>query len=71
MESACLRMEELRIDAKHLGVQFHGKALGQFTLSMGIAVFPEHGATGEILLKAADEALYRAKHSGRDRVNTA
>ncbi|MDZ7643925.1 MAG: diguanylate cyclase [Woeseiaceae bacterium] len=36
-------------------------------LSMGIAELDNHGAL-ESLLHAADEALYRAKHSGRNRV---
>ena len=39
------------------------------TVSIGIASYPEHD-TGEIkgLLLRADQALYRAKHAGRDRV---
>jgi diguanylate cyclase (GGDEF)-like protein len=37
-------------------------------LSLGVAVFPEHGATPDALLRAADAALYRAKKEGRDRV---
>jgi len=36
------------------------------TVSVGIAVFPEHGATGAAVLEAADDALYAAKASGRD-----
>jgi diguanylate cyclase (GGDEF)-like protein len=36
------------------------------TVSVGIAVFPEHGATGAAVLEAADDALYVAKASGRD-----
>ncbi|MCC6201707.1 MAG: GGDEF domain-containing protein [Gammaproteobacteria bacterium] len=35
--------------------------------SIGIAYFPEQAATEETLMKHADGALYRAKHSGRDR----
>lgn len=35
--------------------------------SMGIAVFPEHGADAITLFKAADMALYHAKFLGRDR----
>lgn len=36
------------------------------TVSVGIAVFPEHGTTASLLLRKADEALYEVKESGRD-----
>ncbi|GLZ76637.1 hypothetical protein Afil01_14440 [Actinorhabdospora filicis] len=36
------------------------------TISMGIAIFPDHGETGAAVLAAADEALYAAKAAGRD-----
>lgn len=36
------------------------------TVSIGIAVFPEHGANAQQVLDAADEALYAAKNAGRD-----
>jgi diguanylate cyclase (GGDEF)-like protein/putative nucleotidyltransferase with HDIG domain len=36
-------------------------------ISFGIAVFPHHAETGSSLMRTADEALYRAKHEGRDR----
>ena len=38
------------------------------TVSMGIAAYPGNGLAPAELLRAADEALYRAKDSGRDRV---
>ena len=38
------------------------------TISIGAAIFPEHGDTLDALLSRADEALYRAKEGGRDRV---
>jgi two-component system, cell cycle response regulator len=40
------------------------------TISIGVSAHPEDGATAEVLLRRADEALYRAKKSGRDRVLT-
>jgi diguanylate cyclase (GGDEF)-like protein len=36
------------------------------TVSIGVAVYPEHGQTGAAVLEAADDALYAAKASGRD-----
>jgi two-component system cell cycle response regulator len=36
------------------------------TVSIGIAVYPDHGNTGEAVLEAADDALYQAKAAGRD-----
>jgi diguanylate cyclase (GGDEF)-like protein/putative nucleotidyltransferase with HDIG domain len=37
------------------------------TVSFGVAAYPNHGATSDQLLKAADQALYVAKELGRDR----
>jgi len=36
------------------------------SLSIGIAMYPEHGDTAEALLRAADSALYDAKDRGRN-----
>ncbi len=38
------------------------------SISIGVACCPEHGEEGVALLKRADEALYQAKKSGKDRV---
>ena len=38
------------------------------TVSIGVSTLPVDGVTGEGLLKAADENLYRAKHGGRNKV---
>src|SRR5213593_4538936 len=40
LKSAGLRMEELRIDAKHLAIQHYRKALGQFTLPIALHFCP-------------------------------
>ncbi len=34
------------------------------SISIGIAVYPEHGATNDVLLKHADSAMYNAKRNG-------
>jgi diguanylate cyclase (GGDEF)-like protein/PAS domain S-box-containing protein len=62
------RAERLCEHVRHLNIRFEGQALKAVTLSLGIAVFPENGSTSAEILKAADTALYRAKHEGRDRV---
>jgi diguanylate cyclase (GGDEF)-like protein len=38
------------------------------TLSFGIATFPAHGASADVLLRVSDRALYAAKAAGRNRV---
>lgn len=68
LEETRLRAEELRKGVKKLLVYHLGKLLGKCTISLGVAVFPEHGFTRDELLKNADDALYRAKNEGRDRV---
>ncbi len=37
------------------------------TISFGLAIYPDHGETAASLLRCADEALYAAKDSGRNR----
>ncbi len=62
------RAELICEDIKQFRLQFEGQTLEAITLSLGVAVFPEHGLTSTALLKAADDALYRAKREGRGRV---
>ncbi len=62
------RAEELRLGVKKLSIYHCQKLLGEITISLGIACFPEQGLTAEEVMKAADSALYRAKMAGRDRV---
>jgi two-component system cell cycle response regulator len=40
------------------------------TISIGVSAFPDDGQTADVLLRRADEALYRAKKTGRDRVHS-
>ena len=42
--------------------------LGKVTISGGVACFPDDAPDGVELLRAADDALYRAKQGGRNQV---
>jgi len=69
LEIALERAESLRHGFGTLDVSFGDFRL-QTTVSIGIAVYPGHGTTPDELIRAADRALYRAKHGGRNRVET-
>ena len=45
-----------------------GSVLQSITVSMGISMFPKHGCEMDELLRAADTAMYQAKHSGRNSI---
>ncbi|HTW50816.1 MAG TPA: GGDEF domain-containing protein [Stellaceae bacterium] len=68
VEIAARRGEELRAKIESLTVRYLEKNLPRITVSIGVAAFPEAGDTPQLLLKAADDALYRAKEGGRNRV---
>lgn len=42
--------------------------VGRITISLGVAQWPQQGTSVEALFKCADEMLYKAKQSGRNRV---
>jgi diguanylate cyclase (GGDEF)-like protein/PAS domain S-box-containing protein len=67
-ETTCERAEELREAIKSLNVRYYNQSLPMVTVSLGVAVFSAHGSTAESLLRKADQALYRAKAEGSDRV---
>jgi diguanylate cyclase (GGDEF)-like protein len=68
MAGALQRSEILRQQVKQLSVEYAGQLLGAISVSMGVALFPDHGTTMGDVLRASDQALYCAKREGRDRV---
>jgi len=70
LEDARQRAESWRETIGGMRVRF-GEFELKSTVSMGIAAYPGNGLAPAELLRAADEALYRAKRDGRDCVRTA
>ena len=68
LEVTAERAQCLCKHVQHLHTPYEGQTLAAVSLSVGITVFPEHDSTSAILLKAVDEALYRAKRQGRGRI---
>jgi diguanylate cyclase (GGDEF)-like protein len=70
LATALERAESIRASAAMLQIGQPG-TLPRITVSIGVALMPEHGNVGLELMRAGDMALYRAKHEGRDRVAVA
>ena len=64
LEGALIVAERLR--ARIAQVKLPGA--GSLTASLGLASFPEHASAREALALLADQALYKAKRTGRNRV---
>ena len=60
------RLEQVRVLFEKLEIRHSGQLLATTTVSGGVAAAPEHGSTMAELLRAADDALYAAKHAGRN-----
>ncbi len=56
------------IASKELKRKSTGEHYGQVTISLGVASYRHHHDTPQNLIKRADEALYRSKKAGRNRV---
>ncbi len=71
IEQAFDKAEKIRAEiAENLSIP-HLSGTLEITVSCGVAVAPDHGRNIKELLKSADNALYQAKHNGRNRVEIA
>ncbi len=68
LEHAAVRAEELRAKIEGLAIRYGDGQLPPVTISAGVASWPDAGANLMELLRVADDALYRAKQNGRNRV---
>ncbi len=62
------RMDALRADCAARLSGGQGEQAQRITLSVGLATFPQAAREQRDLIHLADEALYKAKHTGRNRV---
>lgn len=65
------RAEKICEAVKQLHFQFEEKTFEAVTFSLGVSEFPEDALDSKLILQAADNALFQAKHEGRGRVSTA
>jgi diguanylate cyclase (GGDEF)-like protein len=65
-KGAMLLAERIREELAKTSVRAPS-AIVSVTCSIGVSTFPECGGTWDALFKAADEALYVSKRSGRNR----
>jgi diguanylate cyclase (GGDEF)-like protein len=68
LKDAAARAEELRAKIEAMTIRYADGHLPTVTISAGVATYPEMGGNLVELLRVADEALYRAKQNGRNRV---
>lgn len=67
-EQAISRAEAIREAVKAIRLAGVDQAI---SISAGVAVYPAHGEDQQSLLRAADQALYVSKRTGRDRTSMA
>jgi len=67
-DAALRRAAQLREEVAKLELRYDDRPLGPVTVSLGVAAFPDHAKESEELLRCADDALYLAKQTGRNRV---
>ena len=67
-EASAQRARHLRDSLASTPFVYLGQDLGKLTVSIGVAAFPDNGRDWLSVLQQADQALYRAKQAGRDRV---
>jgi diguanylate cyclase (GGDEF)-like protein len=68
IKNGTLQVAERIISAINEPVDLSGSDL-EIGVSIGISMFPDDGIKSMVLIKKADQAIYRSKKSGRNLVN--
>lgn len=70
-ESAMILAKHLRKKIDEMNISYSGHVKLHVTISAGVAGFPVHAKDKKNLIKKADDALYKSKENGRNRVSLA
>lgn len=70
LAGAVVRAENIRTAVQQITLHSQAGEIPPVTCSIGVACYPDDGATAETLLESADRAMYKAKKSGRNNVKT-
>lgn len=65
VEESMILADHIVESVRELHLDMKGLSLGQLGVSIGVTTYPDLNATTQELIKAADTALYQAKHNGR------
>jgi diguanylate cyclase (GGDEF)-like protein len=68
-EVAFQRAEGILEAVSRLSVTLAAQTFSEFSISVGVALYPRDGEASDQLLRRADEALYRSKRQGRNQVS--
>jgi len=71
LEAALVVAERIRRTVEQHVFEAGREGSLRLTISIGVATYPSHGETRDLLLDNADKAMYRAKSQGRNRVCSA
>lgn len=66
--SGAMTAERLRRKIEQASFRTEDQSTVHVTASIGVAACPEHGLSKELLLKMADQSMYKSKHGGKNRV---
>ena len=62
------RAEQLRLGINQIMVEYKNQPLGSVAVSIGVTGYPDHGRTSEEIMQIVDDALFKGKKGGRNRV---